>query len=127
LVTHAKQPDKVTLVSKALSAAGMPLGEYKLGTLSVQASSVGVRLSNGGLAGSLEMLDQAVRNMVNDVGRPITDVLQMASQTPAELLNLTDRGKLAPNYSADIIILNKALQVNLTMVRGKIVYRQTTE
>jgi N-acetylglucosamine-6-phosphate deacetylase len=48
----------------------------------------------------------------------------MASQTPAELLDLPNRGKLAPRYLADIIVLNEKLRVNLTMVRGKIVYRQ---
>jgi N-acetylglucosamine-6-phosphate deacetylase len=124
LVAVAKQAAGVTLVSKAVSAAGMGLGKYKLGTQTVQASSVGVRLPNGALAGSLEMLDQAVRNMALVVERPLAEALQMASQTPAELLTLTDRGKLAPNYLADIIILDKELRVSLTMVRGTIVYRQ---
>ncbi len=124
LTAVAKQANGVTLVSKALSAAGMPLGDYKLGSQSVKASSVGVRLPNGTLAGSLEMLDQAVRNMVNTAKRPLTEALQMASQTPAELLKLPDKGKLAPSYLADIIILDKELNVCLTMVRGKIVYRQ---
>jgi N-acetylglucosamine-6-phosphate deacetylase len=124
LVAVAKQAAGVTLVSKAVSAAGMGLGKYKLGSQTVQASSVGVRLPNGALAGSLEMLDQAVRNMALVVERPLAEALQMASQTPAELLTLTDRGKLAPNYLADIIILDKELRVSLTMVRGTIVYRQ---
>ena len=96
----------------------MPLGNYKLGTQTVQASSVGLRLTNGTLAGSLEMLDQGVRNMVNIARRPLAEALQMASQTPADLLGLPNRGKLAPNYLADIIMLNQELKVSLTMVRG---------
>jgi N-acetylglucosamine-6-phosphate deacetylase len=124
LVAVAKQAVGVTLVSKTLAAAGMPMGMYKLGSQNIQSSSVGARLPNGTLAGSLEMLDQGVRNMVTAAERPLAEVLQMASQTPAELLGLPNRGKLAPRYLADIIVLNEKLRVSLTMVRGKIVYRQ---
>jgi N-acetylglucosamine-6-phosphate deacetylase len=104
----------------------MPPGKYPLGNQTVESSSVGIRLPNGTLAGGVEMLDQGVRNMVKQAGRPLAKVLQMASQTPAELLGLKTKGKLAPNYDADLIILDKELHVTLTMVRGKIAYEHTT-
>lgn len=125
LVVAAKKPGQITLISNAVSAAGMPLGKYTLGNQTVESSSVGIRLPNGTLAGGLEMLDQGVRNMVNQAGRPLAEALQMACQTPAELLGLKTKGKLAPNYDADIIILDEQLQVTLTMVRGKVVYEHT--
>jgi N-acetylglucosamine-6-phosphate deacetylase len=105
----------------------MPSGDYLLGnqTVSVESNSVGVRMPNGTLAGSLDMLDQAVRNMVNLARRPIAEVLQMASQTPAELMGLSHKGKLAPHYDADIIILDDKLQVMQTIVRGQFAYSST--
>jgi N-acetylglucosamine-6-phosphate deacetylase len=126
LVVAAKKPEQITLISNAVSAAGMPPGKYPLGNQTVESSSVGIRLPNGTLAGGVEMLDQGVRNMVKQAGRPLAKVLQMASQTPAELLGLKTKGKLAPNYDADLIILDKELHVTLTMVRGKIAYEHTT-
>jgi N-acetylglucosamine-6-phosphate deacetylase len=127
LVAAAKQAAGVTLVSNAVAAAGMPSGDYLLGnqTVSVESNSVGVRMPNGTLAGSLDMLDQAVRNMVNLARRPIAEVLQMASQTPAELMGLSHKGKLAPHYDADIIILDDKLQVMQTIVRGQFAYSST--
>jgi len=125
MVVAAKKVTHVTLVSNAVAAAGMPLGNYSLGSQMVESSSVGVRLPNGTLAGSLQMLDQDVRNMVKLAERPLAEALQMASQTPATLLGLTNKGKLAPNYDADIIILDDKLQVTLTMVRGQIVYEHS--
>jgi N-acetylglucosamine-6-phosphate deacetylase len=126
LVVAAKQASGVTLVSNAVAAAGMPLGKYSLGNQTVESSSVGVRLPNGTLAGSLCMLDQAVRNIVNLAGRPLAEALQMASQTPADMLGLSDKGKLAPGYDADIIILDDNLEITLTLVRGHIIYQHTT-
>ncbi|NIV13021.1 MAG: amidohydrolase family protein, partial [Aliifodinibius sp.] len=121
-VVVAKKETHVTLVSNAVSAASMPLGQYLLGNQNIESSSVGVRLPNGTLAGSFHMLDQGVRNIVNLAGQPLVKALQMASQTPAELLGLSNKGKLAPHYDADIIVLDNKLQVTLTMVRGQIVY-----
>jgi N-acetylglucosamine-6-phosphate deacetylase len=126
LIAAAKRAEGVTLVSDSVSAAGMPQGDYQLGSQIVQASTVGVRLANGTLAGSIVMLDQAVRHMVQLANRPLAEVLQMASQTPAEVLGIHTTGRLAPYYDADIVILDQNLNVRLTMVRGKIVYQQTT-
>lgn len=128
LVAAAKQASGVTLVSNAVAAAGMPMGDYLLGnqTVSVESNSVGVRMPNGTLAGSLDMLDQAVRNMVNLARRPVAEVLQMASHTPAELMGLSNKGKLAPGCDADVIILDDKLQVTQTIVRGQLIYQHTT-
>ncbi|MFZ0547456.1 MAG: N-acetylglucosamine-6-phosphate deacetylase [Candidatus Promineifilaceae bacterium] len=127
LVAAAKKASGVTLVSNAIAAAGMPLGDYPLGnhTVSVESNSVGVRMPNGTLAGSLDMLDQAVRNMVHLARRPIAEVLQMASQTPAALMGLTHKGNLAPGCDADIVILDDSLQVKLTMIQGQVIYQQS--
>lgn len=126
LVAAAKNASGVTLVSNAVAAAGMPKGEYMHGNQVVEFSSVGVRLPNGTLIGNINLLDQAVRNMVHLAGRPLAEALQMASQTPASLLGLSTKGKLAPHYDADIIILDENLIVEMTMVRGQIIYRRST-
>jgi N-acetylglucosamine-6-phosphate deacetylase len=49
----------------------------------------------------------------------------MASQTPAELMGLPDKGKLAPGCDADIIVLDGKLQVTQTLVRGEPIYQHT--
>jgi N-acetylglucosamine-6-phosphate deacetylase len=46
----------------------------------------------------------------------------MASQTPAEVLGLTDRGRIIAGAPADLIVLDATLQVRLTVIAGQIVW-----
>ena len=49
----------------------------------------------------------------------------MASSNPAKSVRIENRkGSLKPDKDADIVILNKNLEVELTMVAGKVVYRR---
>lgn len=124
-VARAKGASGITLTSNSVAASGMPDGNYPFGGQTVIAGNGIVRLSNGSLAGTAEMLDQMVRNMVQLAGQPLAGALQMASQTPAEVLDIANKGRLVPGCDADLVILNRSLQVCLTMIRGRIAYRHT--
>jgi N-acetylglucosamine-6-phosphate deacetylase len=123
LAAAAKGAAGVTLVSNAVAAAGMGKGEYILGAQKVVVENNVARLEGGALAGSLIMLDQAVRNMVHLSGLPLADALWMATATPADTLHLKHKGRLHPGSDADVVILDDALQVRLTMIEGQIVYQ----
>ena len=56
-------------VTDSTAAAGMPDGEYKLGSHTVTKCLGGVRLPDGTLAGSTLTMDQALRNLVK-IGLP---------------------------------------------------------
>jgi N-acetylglucosamine-6-phosphate deacetylase len=122
LVAAAKGAAGVTLISDAVAAAGMAPGEHWLGEQKVVVNSNAVRLANGRLAGSCVLLDQAVRNMVRLAGRPLAEVLQMAATTPASVLGLRHKGRLAQGSDADIVILDAELNVHQTWVGGQLAY-----
>jgi N-acetylglucosamine-6-phosphate deacetylase len=122
VVAAAKQGRCVCLISDGVAATGMGEGEFFLGDQKVTADNYSVRLANGTLAGSNLTLDQAVRNMVFLAGRPVGEALQMASATPANLLGLPSKGRLAVGCDADLITLDGALNVVQTMINGQIVY-----
>jgi N-acetylglucosamine-6-phosphate deacetylase len=42
----------------------------------------------------------------------------MATQTPAELLGLRSKGRVAVGYDADLIVLSDDFDVKLTVLRG---------
>jgi N-acetylglucosamine-6-phosphate deacetylase len=125
LAAAAKGPAGVTLISNAVSAAGMGKGEYTLGTQKVLVDNNAARLEGGTLAGSLIMLDQAVRNMVSLADWPLADVLQMASTTPAATLGLPHKGRLLPGHDADIVILDPTLHVTHTLIEGQLAYQSS--
>jgi N-acetylglucosamine-6-phosphate deacetylase len=124
LVYRLKGAGGVTLVTDAMAAMGNAPGTYNLGGYSVNVDEVSARLPNGTLAGSILTMDGAVRNMVAQSGCTPAEALRMASATPAALLGLERQGRIAPGCDADLVLLDGALRVQATLVRGEVVYRR---
>ena len=125
ILTKIKEGEKIVLMTDAMRAAGLKEGTYDLGGQEVIVAKGQARLKDGTLAGSVLTMDKAVKNMVNKVGIPLSKAIQMASFNPAKSIGVDDKkGSLEPGKDADIVILNKNLEAELTMVAGKIVYRR---
>jgi N-acetylglucosamine-6-phosphate deacetylase len=126
LAYAAKGPQQITLVSDAISATAMPPGDYLLGDIPIVVDGESSRTKDAGrLAGSILTLDRAVRNMIAHTNCGLANALTMASATAAQLLRLTNKGKLAPGLDADIVLLDEAGFVVTTIARGNIVYDST--
>lgn len=105
-------------VTDSTAAAGMPDGEYRLGRHTVTKCLGGVRLADGTLAGSTLTMDQALRNLVNELQLDLCDASRRVSTFAADFLGLTDRGRLVTNAWADIVVLNRDLQLTDVFVEG---------
>ncbi len=122
---RARGSKGLTLVTDAMSAAGMAPGHYVLGDRQVVVDRTSARLADGTLAGSILQLDAALRNVMAYTGCSLADAVGMVTATPARLLGISDRkGLLAPGYDADLVILDESLQVSLTMVGGAVAYEK---
>ncbi|MCQ2379931.1 MAG: amidohydrolase family protein, partial [Victivallaceae bacterium] len=123
LVFSVKGCDHVILVSDAMRAAGMPDGDYTLGGLPVVVSGGAARLKEGGaLAGSTLKICDAVRNVREVTGLPLSEVIKSATSTPAAALGLKRSGKLEPGFDADIVQLDADFKVVRTLVGGEVRY-----
>jgi N-acetylglucosamine-6-phosphate deacetylase len=112
---------RMTLVTDAMAAMGMPPGVYKIGGQEVWVNETSARLQDRRLAGSVLRMDQAVRNMVEFSGCSMAEAVRMASTTPAEVLGIDDRlGHLKEGYQADIVLLDKSMQVQATYIGGSL-------
>ena len=81
-------------------------------------------MPSGSLAGSTLTMDKAVCNLMGAAHLCLADALWTATVTPAAAIGMDCRkGKLVPGYDADIILLDSDLEVRLTMVGGRAVYR----
>jgi N-acetylglucosamine-6-phosphate deacetylase len=105
-------------VTDSTAAAGMPDGEYRLGSHVVHKCMGGVRLQDGTLAGSTLTMDQALRNLVA-IGLPLEDASHRLSRYPAEYLGLNERGRIATGAWADIVVMDSALNVLDVYVEGE--------
>jgi N-acetylglucosamine-6-phosphate deacetylase len=130
MALQCKGPGGVCLVSDANVGAGLPPGRYAFGEAEVEFTEPGgpargTRNSPypGCLAGSGLTLDRAVRNAFRWLGQDLPLAVRMASVNPAAVLNLeTSKGRLAPGWDADLVLLSPDLDVEQTWVGGHSVY-----
>ncbi|MGH8877037.1 MAG: N-acetylglucosamine-6-phosphate deacetylase, partial [Stackebrandtia sp.] len=116
---HASCAPWAVLVTDAMSATGMPDGDYELGGLKVTVAEGAARLTDSGsIAGSTITMDDAFRNAVKLAGLEVPVASQMASQTPAELLGLDEIGKIEPGARADLLVYNEDLELQAVMRAG---------
>jgi N-acetylglucosamine-6-phosphate deacetylase len=105
-------------VTDSTAAAGMPDGQYKLGRHTVTKCLGGARLPDGTLAGSTLTMDQALRNLVNELGLDLPDASRRVSTYAADYLGANDRGRLAPGVWGDVVVLDRDLQLTDVYVEG---------
>ncbi|MBL8525904.1 MAG: N-acetylglucosamine-6-phosphate deacetylase [Betaproteobacteria bacterium] len=105
-------------VTDSTAAAGMPDGEYRLGRHTVTKCMGGVRLTDGTLAGSTLTMDQALRNLVNELGLDLVDASRRVSTNAADYLGLNDRGRLVAGAFADVVVLDRDLKLTDVFVEG---------
>jgi N-acetylglucosamine-6-phosphate deacetylase len=105
-------------VTDSTAAAGMPDGEYRLGRHRVTKCLGGVRLPDGTLAGSTLTMDQALRNLVVELGLDLADASRRVSTFAADYLGLADRGRLVPGAWGDVAMLDRDLQLTNVYVEG---------
>jgi N-acetylglucosamine-6-phosphate deacetylase len=125
LAVRAKGTERIALVTDMMAAAGMPAGTYTLGGQTVLLDDQAARLEDGTLAGAVVFLDEAIRNMVHWAGVTPAEAISMATEVPARLLGMKDRGRIITGGRADLALLDEDLTVAATIISGRQVYHPT--
>ena len=74
------------------------------------------------LAGSIATMDRLIRTLVQRADIPLDDAIRMASETPSKIMGVYDRkGSLARGKDADVMILDKDLNLRAVWAMGKLV------
>jgi len=118
LFLEAKGPERAVLITDAISATGMPDGQYQLGPIQVDVKD-GRATSNGSLAGSVLTMDRAVRNITQFSNWSLRDAVRAASLNPARAVGMPECGTLAEGARADFVVLSPAGDVRKTIVGGR--------
>lgn len=114
---------RLNLVSDAMAALGMPPGRYHLGDFQVTVDESSARLADGTLAGSVMPLASALQRFRQMTGSSLAAVLPLVTTTPAHLLGLGQcKGRIAPGYDADFLLLDQSGRVRKSWVAGKEIY-----
>lgn len=116
---RSKGPERAILITDAMSAAGMPDGEYQLGGFKVQVANG--RASFGDvLAGSVLSLDKALANFLEFTRATLEHGLRLLTANPAAMTGLGDgAGTLAVGEPASLVAVDGAGGLLASFVKGK--------
>jgi len=130
ILVRCKRADKVAVITDNVPLAGLPDGTYEMfGRRVVKKNGVS-RLEgstpdmNGTMAGSEWPLNHNIHNLVDLVGVSLPNAIRMATLTPATIVGIdADKGSIEPGKDADLVVIDEAIRVYLTMVRGRVVFQ----
>jgi len=126
---RCKPSDRIVFVTDSNYGAGLPPGRYvtpgSWGTVQIDGPDNGVRMvdRNMGLAGSALTPIDSFRNVVRLFHKDLATASRVWSRNPARLMGL-NKGEIAPGRDADLIILDRKLDLRYTIVAGEVVYQK---
>jgi N-acetylglucosamine-6-phosphate deacetylase len=93
------------------------------GSGSLHDDGTALRLPDGRLAGSRLTLDRAIQNANRFADLGALDAVAACTLRPARLLGIeAERGSLRPGARADLVVLDRSLQVRETWLGGECVF-----
>ena len=118
----AKRPDGIMAITDGTAGSGLPRGSRT----SIGGRPISIRdaayLDDGTLAGSTLTMDRAFAKLITEVGLSLSDAATVCATTPARALGLQGFGVIAPGAIADVVVLNRDLQVVQTWVAGTLAW-----
>jgi N-acetylglucosamine-6-phosphate deacetylase len=111
---------RLALVSDAMPSVGTdPPSGFVLNGRPITLANGRLTDAAGTLAGAHLSMAGAVRCASTLIGLPRADALRMATATPADMLGLRDRGRIAPGLRADLVALDADLTVVAVWQAGR--------
>jgi len=127
LAWKAKGSEKIILITDCIRPSGLPDGTYPFTDkemVTVSEHGTNLRLKNGSLAGSALTMDRALFNFMNNTGTTLDEIWRCGSLNAAIQIGISaETGSIEKGKLADLILLDAACQVKMTMVEGEIVYQ----
>ncbi len=123
-----KGPKKTALITDAMRGAGSTSGQTILGSrekgqVCFIEDGVAMLPTRDAFAGSIATTDRLLKNAVKLMNAPLTDAVRMLTRTPAEMVGLSGKGLLLPNFDADFTVFDENFVVHETVADGETIYK----
>jgi N-acetylglucosamine-6-phosphate deacetylase len=117
---RCKGSERGILVTDAMTATGMPDGEYLLGGMPVQVAD-GRASMDGVLAGSVLTLDRGLRNLIAFTGATLEESLPLVTRNPAAMTGIGDGiGRVRVGMLANFVALDEDGALLASVIRGEL-------
>lgn len=123
---HKNKPNtKFTLITDAMRAKGLADGVSELGGQVVIVKNGEARLENGTLAGSVLLMNKAVKNVMNFLDIPLVEAIKYATINPAINLSVDKMyGSIECGKYANFVVIDSDVNVYATYREGIEVYKK---
>ena len=120
IIYAAKRGAHIIPITDSMRACGLGEGVSELGGQRVYVKGTLATLADGTIAGSVLRMNDGLRILRENTGADIPAVVEMATRTPAEELNVYDKlGSLSVGKYADIAIFDEEFRIRRTIVGGR--------
>lgn len=130
LILKNKDISRIALVTDSIRAAGenathTVVGDRETGLKAIVEGGVAKLPDRTAFAGSVATADKLVQTMVNKAGVRLVEAIEMMTATPAKIMGVYEKaGSLTPGKYGDLAIFDENLNIKMTMVGGKIVFKE---
>lgn len=122
LIYKIKGPDRIALVTDSLALAGTEQTHgFMQDTEFIIEDGVCKLMDRSAFAGSIATADRLVRVAVKEAGIPLPDAVKMMTQTPARIMGLTQKGRLARGTDADLAVFDEDIQIKAVFAQGRLI------
>ena len=119
IICAAKRGTHIIPITDSMRACGLSDGVSELGGQKVYVNGTRATLADGTIAGSVLRMNDGLRILRENLGASIPTIVEMATRTPAEELNVYDKlGSLTVGKYADIVIFDEDFRIRRTIVGG---------
>ena len=114
--------DKITMITDSEIGTGMADGEYEVNGQGITVKDRKTYIAGTDtIAGGSSVLLDGVKNLVS-IGIPLNEAVKCASLNGAKAAKIDNRvGSLAPGKDADILVLDKNLNLKKVFINGKMI------
>ncbi len=125
LLYKIKPKDKILIITDSSPAKGMPDGDYKFGEIMTYKVGDIIRSRvDDALAASIANMHLCFKNFKEFTGCTLEEASIFTSTNQAKYLGINDLGEIKEGYKADILILDKELNIKKTISKGNILYER---
>ncbi len=121
LIYKIKGADRIALVTDSLALAGTDKTHgFMQNTEFIIEDGVCKLMDRSAFAGSIATSDRLVRVAVREAGIPLIEAIKMITLTPAKIMKLDNKGRIAPNTDADLVVFDDDINVKKVFTKDTV-------
>ncbi len=120
MIYRIKGADRIALITDSLSITGTDRLQGRMqNTDFIIEDGVCKLMDRSAFAGSIATADRLLRVAALETGIPLTSAVRMLTETPAKIMKLSHKGRIARGMDADLVVFDDEITVKDVFAKGQ--------